>query len=129
MGSAGGHCGLRDIWSHALECKQTRRITQRWIEKTSMPISYSFRGKSFCLIFGYYSKREDSVMAAFRYGDIITCNYNNEMADEVTEVSSFTTRTKSSCLFVKHIGKSFMVALFSRFTALLLIVVSHSNHK
>ena len=20
---AGGHCGLRDIWSHALECKQT----------------------------------------------------------------------------------------------------------
>ena len=47
VGSAGGHCGLRDIWSHAFECKQTRRITQRWIEKTSMPISYSFRGKVF----------------------------------------------------------------------------------
>ena len=46
---AGGHCGLRDIWSHTLECKETR-ITQRWIEKTLMLISYSFRGKSFCLI-------------------------------------------------------------------------------
>ena len=74
VGSAGGHCGLQDIRSHALECKQTR-VTLRWIEKTLILMSYSGRKPEKSVFINSYSDTTQNTrikIAACNYGDKVT---------------------------------------------------------